>query len=327
MVIALLVITMTTWLIYWFANRVLSCNLRLKPLALCAACAFFISLVLPRIIVSYTSLMGTLGVLAIFATIAAYFIAYYEDGRVKTETGAIVSSSQAVEGKCPTDDKKPEQQADLSPECTQQTAFSNDSGQLPLVSAAKFDLEPEPELNPTAESEAEFVFDSEAESELDVTGEIWCAALDSSLEQAPVVSPSSDQPPDLANSSLDELLDFAFMLKEQHNDNAALKVFRQALELYPDSEAAPYLAIEIGGLLKQKGAYDDAIKVFSDARKLPALTDDSTIAQEFIETIAYLRIVKNVLLSNKVGLIPFNRISDNLNKKIEAEFREWRNLA
>lgn len=128
-------------------------------------------------------------------------------------------------------------------------------------------------------------------------------------------------------TDLDNLLDIAFEQKEEKNAAGALLVFRRALQLYPDSDAAPFLVMEIGTLLKNLGAYDEAIQVFADGRNTTALKQDATLDQEFISTIAYLRIIKNILLDHRLGLMPFAAIPDPIMKEIEAEFREWRNLA
>jgi tetratricopeptide (TPR) repeat protein len=130
-----------------------------------------------------------------------------------------------------------------------------------------------------------------------------------------------------ASDSLDDLMDFAFALKEAGHQQQALDAFRRALRLYRFSEAAPFLAIEIANLLKNKGAYDEAIAVLTEGRSLLALVENETLDQEFVITIAYLRIVKNTLLEKRVGYVPFSRIPAEISREIDAEFREWRNLA
>ena len=125
---------------------------------------------------------------------------------------------------------------------------------------------------------------------------------------------------------IDSLLDFAFLCKEQRNYSMSLKAFRHALKLYPDNEAAPFLVIEIGTILKNEGLYDEAIRLFSEAKNLPSLQNDPILEQEFISTVAYLRIVKNVLLQHRLGFISFNNIPNAIVKEIDDEFKEWRNL-
>jgi tetratricopeptide (TPR) repeat protein len=130
-----------------------------------------------------------------------------------------------------------------------------------------------------------------------------------------------------ASEQLDNLLDFAFLNKERHNEEVALLAFKQALALYPNGEAAPFLVVEVGNLLKNKGNYDEAIKVFSDGRSLCQSRADEMMEQEFISTIAYLRIIKNILLQHRLGCIKFLEIPQHILKEIDEEFREWRNVA
>lgn len=128
------------------------------------------------------------------------------------------------------------------------------------------------------------------------------------------------------SEELDDLLEFAFINKEKLNFNAAFNAFNRALTLYPDSDAAPFLIVEIGNILKNRGAYDDAIKVFSDGRALSQSKQDEMMEQEFISTIAYLRIIKNVLLQNRSGCIPFLEIPSQVIAQIDEEFKEWRSV-
>lgn len=128
------------------------------------------------------------------------------------------------------------------------------------------------------------------------------------------------------SDDIDDLLEFAFVSKESRNYTAALGAFSRALTLYPNSEAAPFLVVEIGNILKNKGAYDDAINVFLDGRNLSQTQQNELMEQEFISTIAYLRITKNILLQNRLDNIPFGDIPAHILKQIDEQFREWRTL-
>lgn len=125
-------------------------------------------------------------------------------------------------------------------------------------------------------------------------------------------------------NDLDSLMDFAFSQKEQRDFPQALKAFRQALRLYPNSEVAPFLVMEIGTILKNLGSYNEAIKIFTEGRALIAVINNSTLEQEFINNIAYLRVVKNILIQNSLTFMPFNLIPENALKEINKEFSEWR---
>lgn len=128
------------------------------------------------------------------------------------------------------------------------------------------------------------------------------------------------------SEDLDDLLDFAFVSKESQDFSAAFRAFNRALVLYPNSDAAPFLVVEIGNILKNKGSYDEAIRVLSDGRSLSHTRHDKMMEQEFISAIAYLRITKNVLLQNRLGNIPFTDIPPQIVQQIDEEFKEWRNV-
>ncbi|MDR3563512.1 MAG: hypothetical protein P4N59_19045 [Negativicutes bacterium] len=523
-IITLMAISATTFIIYILANKVFGVFLRLKSLILCAACALFISVVLPRIVVSFAGLAGTVGFLAVFAVIFAYFVAYYDDTgelqpapdaasepafQAKETLAPIVSlpitaeqqevsypvSAEITTADMPqvhledkmfaiepeeelasrqeitllleqepfTDtyldiqlDSTPEPEITIDssepiPDPTQQiespftissatteepvlllTAGDDDTASLaseePLVvdelqqdaiemdtidpfnsypsPEAMTDLEaslladqapdvdssydslseihpliisePTPEIsqsapdlavlpellsaNPEIPDEPESITEPEfvpmtamlSEADSDEFTVVTSTPDDLSTENGPSfdtaesiaasnmaiaatsenllqnqeeisIPISTDLNP--ASDSLDDLLDFAFTQKENHNYVLALDTFRKGLKLYQDSEAAPFIAIEIASLLKGKGAYDEAIMLLTESRSLSGLRQNVVLDQEFITTIAYLRIVKNTLLHKRMGYIPFQNIPAEIAQEIDGEFREWRNLA
>ena len=127
--------------------------------------------------------------------------------------------------------------------------------------------------------------------------------------------------------SLDELLEYAFRHKEQKQDNQALAAFRYIRQWFPDSDAALMATIEIVTLLKDRGAYDEAIQVMGDAKTLSCVQKDPPLAEEIINTVAYLRIVKNVLLHRYHSLYPYRQIPTDARQEIDEQFREWRALS
>ena len=127
--------------------------------------------------------------------------------------------------------------------------------------------------------------------------------------------------------SLDELLEYAFRHKEQQQDAPALAAFRQIRQGFPESDAALMAAIEIVTLLKDRAAYDEAIQVMVDAKKLSCVQKDPPLAEEIINTVAYLRIVKNVLLHRYHSLYPYRQIPADARQEINEQFREWRALS
>lgn len=285
--ITIIAITITIFIVYKIANGLLGLDLKLKPLVLCAFCALFISIILPRIVVGFAGLAGTLGVLAIFAVIFAYFIAYYDE----EQDSSISVSASAV--------------ATVLPNPAMDTSVAA------AASQAETDF---PGAVPTVE-----------DTELAATVETMPIDLYQEESPLPVVQQPKEEDV-LLPETLDEFLELAFMHKEELNFAVALKYFREALKRFPESEAAPFLVVEVANILKNRGAYDEAIKVFTDGRNLPGLQQDGTLAQEFTETIAYLRIVRNTLLERRLGFIPYHKIPSDVYHDINAEFREWRHL-
>jgi tetratricopeptide (TPR) repeat protein len=481
-------ISATTFIVYILANKVFGVSLRLKSLMLCAACALFISIVLPRIVVSFAGLAGTIGFLAVFALIFAYFVAYYDDSNklqpaasssttlsvmeqpeiVQSEKDIVYSkivpspmADNPVEGIPPTlfttsvqESSELETHTETLNEHTDQTSLgsgdseqsadsiavpseieaaalledggeeadfatsvqesfelethtetlnentdqailgSGDEQSVEIEAAATLEVSNEEEEETfTAASDMEItvdevitehavdeievvseVADDHTDGDLEIDYTVQDTALETSLMATVTVDENAvmaatevhntvkDVPECIANDNLDEniaelldasvssedeevmmmssvpelqppsdslddLLDFAFMLKEKEKFTQALDTFRKAFKLYRDNEAGPLIAIEIASLLKNRGAYDEAITVLTDGRSLDAVQRNDTLDQEFIQTIAFLRIVKNTLLQNRMGFAPYNEIPESVSEEIDAEFREWRNLA
>lgn len=127
-----------------------------------------------------------------------------------------------------------------------------------------------------------------------------------------------------SSTDLDALLDIAFLQKEQQDFSQALITFRRALFLYPNSEVSPFLVIEIGTIFKNLGSYDEAIQAFSEGRLLPGIINNKSLDQEFINNIAYLRVVKNNLIKNSLEFTPLSQVPSSVLKEIDDEFSLWR---
>lgn len=123
---------------------------------------------------------------------------------------------------------------------------------------------------------------------------------------------------------LDDLLDYALDQRDNNEKDSALFAFKKALKLYQKNDYAPFIVIEIGNIYKNTGLYDDAIVIYNKALKLPALIHNDELKQEFINNIAYLRIVKNALLRRNISRTPFKDISQKIFSEIETEFQNWR---
>ncbi|MBP2632121.1 MAG: Tetratricopeptide 2 repeat-containing protein [Firmicutes bacterium] len=123
---------------------------------------------------------------------------------------------------------------------------------------------------------------------------------------------------------LDDLLDYALDQRDNNEKDSALYAFKKALKLYQKNDYAPFIVIEIGNIYKNTGLYDDAIVIYNKALKLPSLIHNDELRQEFINNIAYLRIVKNALLRRNISRTPFKDISQKIFSEIETEFQIWR---
>ena len=493
--IIIVTIVVTTLFVHQLANRAFGIRLSMKPLALCALFSVCISLILPRVIVGFAGLAGTIGVLAVCAIVFAYFVVCYEEtieakmsaaseqtlmssfSRLNTETAGgettSIEGNAAYEGRSvceqtlgdfdPLENQKavlfssadeivvlssadevtiehqPTEllQTDI-PELEAANFSTDDSelinpiiianddgdGQLDkdelsestavLVSIDELAIEHQPiELLqpdiPESESanfvadDAEFssptiITDEDSdrklvEDELAESTTVLVSTDELAIEHQPIellqldipeleadnfiaddtefISPTIITDEDCDNSlevvyvsettntgiinlhdnqqsninmtevidsvekcgfsflddkSLDELLDYAFQQQEEKNFDHALFAFKNILKQFPSSTVAPFAVIEIGNLLKTRGAYDEAIQVFADAKNLPALQTKNQFEKEFVNAIAHLRIIKNTLIHRRLGLLPFHEIPAAVCEEIDTEFREWLKL-
>lgn len=423
-IITLLSIVMSTFLIYLLTNQLLNIHLRIKPLVLCACCALLINLVLPRIIIGFTSIAATLIILVIFIFAFACSIAYYNDKfseskeirNLLNQTSLNVQASASQQDKTAienhnlginnfiTEDEEAFKKVEfqVSPEIAAISELFGSVETDVIATVEKIDVSKKESKEQicTIEDNNEkitncndkdattlslnselLLSDTEVVTNTDIIGlggpkvskdnEITANLASKSTIEKVILSLESEsvtsttifdevgkrdevlneelqgqfsdivekdklvqtqhelQLPIIMSSptsnDLDSLMDLAFMYKEQLNFTQALTIFHQALALYPGSEVAPFLVMEIGNILKNNGQYNEAISVFCEARKLPGLQQNKMFELEFIKMIAYLRIVKNILLQHHRRFIPFNSIPDHVLKEIDAEFREWRN--
>ena len=123
------------------------------------------------------------------------------------------------------------------------------------------------------------------------------------------------------SDSLDDLLDFAFSQRERSNFEDALMIFKMAYEMYPNSQMSMLLVAEIANTYKAKGRYDLAIDALQKGIKD---TKEEMFKKEFVTSIAYMRIIKNILASKRLDLLPYDEIPDKVKEDIENEFLEWK---
>lgn len=379
-IITIVAISVNALILFMLGNKVLGVGLRLKSLMMCGFCAIFLSLVLPRVIVNFTSLADTIGFFSIIAIILAGFVAYYDDMK-ETSSASSLSSAMEIEqrslpklgyfGENTFGDKRTKvniekMRVGLEAENVEST------GQLLIDSTAdqvnefrtsetfvasecqlnlELQLEPIAATNQFGESSISKVVAENVETLISprvMNGEmdqIPTSEEDSMLISKPevmlynkVLAPDDSKVIDLvestkdqselgpASDSLDDMLECAFSYKEHGQDSSALTTFKCAFELHRDKKIAPFLVIEIANLLKNRGAYDEAIAILTENRNLTGIHENHGLDQDFVNTIAYLRIIKNTLLENHFGYIPIGKIPAEILKKIDDEFHEWRNF-
>ncbi len=126
------------------------------------------------------------------------------------------------------------------------------------------------------------------------------------------------------SDSFDDLLDFAFIQKENYNYEDALFAFTMAYEIYPTNKLRYLLSIEIANIYKLQGKYDLAISSLQYGMEK---VKDETVRQEFIANIAYMRIIRNILVEKQLTLLPYGEIPAKVKEDIESEFNEWKQFS
>lgn len=445
-VITLASILVSAFVFYLLANNILGFKIGIKSLLMCAGCAIVLSLLIPRVIVSYAGFGGTLGILVICAMIFAYLIAYYDKSTPKTnvqtdctyeekhfssndtlaktnltytegaatlpatefgsdnsyndfvennlmtemlsaeidevENKLQVKSDAESEDKCyeksVAEELPPQTSNDYSFLCESNFEQANPTNDalsahvcttkdllVDKISNEPKNAEMNPVINLLAEKDASNQINSivpelsqEMDGQIGNIGEAEQRITAENMEISVTIEPSvvdndeflldcdgdsmdicnsiidntssnivfSSEPSEVLPDTLDELLEIAFKHKENENTTKAIAAFTKALKLYPECDVVPFLIIEIGTLQKNAGNFDAAINTFSKGRQITSLQDNDVLQKEFIEAIAYLRIIKNILIQNKIDYIRFQDIPADILQQIDEEFAEWRNL-
>ena len=120
--------------------------------------------------------------------------------------------------------------------------------------------------------------------------------------------------------SLDDHLDYAFEQKSRRRFANAILAYRQALEKFRNDPYSPFIAIELGNIYKETGAYADAISIFRNALQLPAIKGQDGIRAEFQKNIAYLGTVLHILTRHRRPNTPFSEIPPDCQREIESAF-------
>lgn len=322
--ICLITISLSTYILYKFFNNILGLGLHYKPLILCAICAIIITITLPVLFANYSGINMTLFFLFASSLFFAYFISRFNHIKLVAKVGQL-NSPDILEPQYTESQDEHVCMIENSTACTTQEAVSTAVPVAEIafvkqvISAKTSDVTEQP-----AELETSDVTEQPVELETFKIEELKEPAMDTKQidEYQPKSIIKTFQPPQL--ETLDDLLDYAYMQKEQRNTSQALITLNRALELYADNDYAPFIIIEMSNILKSKGAYDEAIRIYNKGQSLPVVQKDSHLHQEFVNTIAYLRILKNTLLSHGLSLYPFEQIPLAIRQEIDSEFLYWR---
>ena len=200
--------------------------------------------------------------------------------------------------------------------------------------------EPEPDIKAEAEIEAEPVSeDTEemAEAEVEPVSEDTEAVAEAEAEEeqisesepedviepesenvaAPVIDTEVDEKL-TGMDNLDDMLDYAFELKDTAHWTKALQAYEYVLDKYPDDTCAPMLVIEISNMQKDNGHYQEAIESFKKALSIPTVAESPDMVTEFEDSILYLETVYSVIQEENLGEIPFYDIPQEYMSKIES---------
>ncbi|AIF52267.1 hypothetical protein [Pelosinus sp. UFO1] len=379
-VITVVAISVNVIIMYTLGNKVLGVKLRPKSLIMCGFGALLLSLVLPRIIVNFTSIAVTIAFFAVFAIILAGFIVYY-DGEEELDSissrGQIVEiepdslsefeylyqkvcqdeeaqvvvdkmlanrvetkestrpyllnspADESIEAETPECSKDAEEQLKseylLEPDVVKTTSVESSIAKV-IVENVEIAVSPKI-IDEIVEDFSTCEEDSISVSKAEMMPDNKVLVLDNDKNTTFEEIEKSQSELGPASDSLDDLVECAFSYKERGDDACALATFKYALKLHRDKEIAPFLVIEMANLLKKEGSYDDAIAVLTESRNLSAIRENHGLDQDFINTIAYLRIIKNTLAEHHLAHLPIGEIPIEIFKKIDDEFREWRSFS
>ena len=126
---------------------------------------------------------------------------------------------------------------------------------------------------------------------------------------------------EVQGETLDEILDYAYIEKQQGHSWQAIAAYKKALEKYKNDEYAPFVAIDLANIYKEQSFYTKAIKTIEDAQELPAVRRNASTKAEFKKNLIYLKTVQSVLLRHKALATPFSKISRAYLQEIETEFQ------
>ena len=213
-----------------------------------------------------------------------------EDSEASIETDVVempepdIEAEAEIEGEPVSEDTEAVAEAEVEPVSEDTEAVAETEAEEEQISES----EPEDVIEPESENVAAPVIDTEVDEKL--TG----------------------------MDNLDDMLDYAFELKDTAHWAKALQAYEYVLDKYPDDACAPMLVIEISNMQKDNGHYQEAIKSFKKALSIPTVAESPDMVTEFEDSILYLETVYSVIQEENLGEIPFYDIPQEYMSKIES---------
>lgn len=295
--------------VYFILNKLLRLRIQVIPIVLCAACSLFLSMALPKVISRYTGLIGTVSVLAVFALILAYLVAYYDEQQVAiTSDEDLQIPSQRIEEVTTANLIASVEQLssveilskDLSLEGPNIEKDPIDIVEPAIIEELSIDAESSSTAAEILNSEESLHREEDSLATVDnsttaenlstsipafesASGSANCysdISIESEVEQLLTLN-QEDATPDI-------LLDRAFSLKEQRNFLAASKLFTKVLDIDRSSDAAPLVILEIADSLQHIRQYDEALRQLTEGLTLPSVTANVYLERELRDRISHL---------------------------------------
>ena len=243
-----------------------------------------------------------------------------EDSEASIETDVVempepdIEAEAEIEGEPVSEDTEAVAEAEVEPVSEDTEAVVEAEGEPvseDTEAVAETEVEPVSEdTEAVAETEAEEDQISESEPEDVIEPESENVA-------APVIDTEVDEKL-TGMDNLDDMLDYAFELKDTAHWAKALQAYEYVLDKYPDDACAPMLVIEISNMQKDNGHYQEAIKSFKKALSIPTVAESPDMVTEFEDSILYLETVYSVIQEENLGEIPFYDIPQEYMSKIES---------
>jgi len=243
-----------------------------------------------------------------------------EDSEASIETDVVdeaepdIEAEAEIEGEPVSEDTEAVAETEVEPVSEDTAAVVEAEGEPvseDTEAVAEAEVEPVSEdIEAVAEAEAEEEQISESEPEDVIEPESENVA-------APVIDTEVDEKL-TGMDNLDDMLDYAFELKDTAHWTKALQAYEYVLDKYPDDACAPMLVIEISNMQKDNGHYQEAIKSFKKALSIPTVAESPDMVTEFEDSILYLETIYSVIQEENLGEIPFYDIPQEYMSKIES---------